>query len=238
MLNEQVTDSECRGYGVHPAYHNAIFNAVTKDLSGSEGGLVKGVFLHFMPVLMLTEYQSERFFWAELRKMISAEIYLNDIKLDLKLRLVKPYPNRMYVALTESKNMSGVYLPVQASGEYDLRVEWRICFDCKNKQSEYITHIQKIKISSGGSDRAALAVYSVPEASYDKIHSMYSPASLKTHACSDLVASKPRVEVFGTSVERQNSRLVISEMIDIRRELDLKRAAFFTPLLQRLERGY
>ena len=238
MLNEQVADSDYYGCGTHPAFYSAVFNAVTKDLSGKEGCLVEGVFLHVMPVLLLTEYQSERFFWAELRKMISAEVYLNDIKLNLNLHLIKPYPNRMYVALTENRNTSGVYLPVQASGKYNLRVEWRICFNCEGKQDEYITHTQKIVIASPNTNHAALTVYSVPEASYDDNYSMHSPMSLKTHACSELVVTKPRAEVFDTNTVRKDNHLAISETVTIHRVLDLKRAAFFTPLLHRLKSDY
>lgn len=210
---------------------SAVFNTITRDLSGRERCLVEGVFLHFMPVLMLTEYQSERFFWVELRRMISADIYLNGKKLDLNLRLIRPYLNRMYVALTENKNTSGIYLPVSASGEYDLCVEWRICFSGKDQRHEYITHTQKIVITPSADEHASSKVYSVLEASYDNRCATNSSESLETYACSDFAVSKPRADLFGTSVVRKGNHLAIYETVKISRVLDLKRAAFFKPLL-------
>lgn len=227
--------------GIHPAYSSAVFNAITKDLSGEAGRLVGGVFLHIMPTLMLTEFQSERFYWAELRKMIHADIYLDDVRLDLDLKLIKPFPNRMYLALTEKRNMSGVYLPVRGAGEYDLRVEWCVRYGIGPDKAERITHTQKIVIDDargvdgvdGVDDFPVLTIYSVPEASYE--YNNFSGMSLKMYASSDAVATRERISVFGTTVERKDNHVTFSEAVKLVFPLDLYGASFFIPMLQRLK---
>lgn len=235
-----MVESNTRGQscGIHPAYSSAVFDAITKDLTGEAGRLAGGVFLHIMPTLMLTEFQSERFYWAELREMIRADVYLNDVKLNLNLKLIKPFPNRMYLALTEQRNVSGIYLPIRGAGEYDLRVEWCVRYGIGPKRVERISHIQKIVIESsdgvdGVDDFPVLTIYSVPEASYE--YNNFSGMSLKMYASSDAVATRERISVFGTTVERKDSHVTFSEAVKLVFPLDLYGASFFIPMLQRLK---
>lgn len=215
-----------QAHGVHPAFYEAVYSTITKDLSGQEGCLVEGTYLHVLPLLMLTEYQSERFYWVQLRKMIRVEMYLNDVRLNLNLNLIRPFPNNMYVAITENKNVSGIYLPIKATGEHELRVEWHI--DLEGQSYERISHTQTILIESQPVTDALLAVYSVPEVSYCY---SYSPMSLKTYASSAMAINKSRAAVFGTRASKSGQNVIIDESITIGHALDLNRAAFFTPLL-------
>jgi len=224
-MNELAARSQSDG--VHPAYSGAVFNAITKDLSGEAGRLVGGVFLHIMPTLMLTEFQSERFYWAELRKMIHADIYLDDVKLSLDLKLIKPFPNSMYLALTERRNVSGVYLPIRGAGEYSLRVEWFIRYGVGAEKVERITHSQKIMVDGVG-DLPTLTIYSVPEVSYEYSH---SGTDIKMYASSDAVATRERIAVFGTTIERKDNHVVINELVSLILPLDLRSASFFIPML-------
>jgi hypothetical protein len=227
-----MSKEDCR-CGVPPVFHDSVYRAITKDLSGREGELVEGVFLHAMPVLLLTEYQSERFYWKELQSMISATVYLNNKKMKLNLSIVHPYPNRLYIALTDNKNISGLYLPI-GTGTHELRVEWHLRLE--GQPYERVTHTQNIVIepvASTSDERGALTIYSVPEASYGYEH---SPMNLKTHAGTQLSVAKQRAELFGTSVKRGAGRVKFSERLILSRALDLSSAAFFTPMLHRLNR--
>lgn len=227
MLKNQTADNDHDASAtIYSELYGAAFRMIKKDLLDRADGVVEGVFLHVMPLLMLTEYQSDHFFWVELRKMISADIYLDGKKLDLNLRLARPYRNRMFLALMENDNASGIYIPISVGGQYELCVEWRTCFNDENKQDERITHTQKIVIPSSGFDSESLTVYSVPETSYTNCLAGRSPTSLKAYACSDLVVSKQRADVFATSVTRSDNHLFISETINISHPLDLKSAAF------------
>jgi len=51
-----------QSHNVRSVFQKAVYSAITKDLSGQEGCLVEGTYLHVLPLLLLTEYQSERFF--------------------------------------------------------------------------------------------------------------------------------------------------------------------------------
>lgn len=221
-----------QSHNVRSVFQKAVYSAITKDLSGQEGCLVEGTYLHVLPLLLLTEYQSERFYWVELRRMIRVEMYLNDIRLNLNLNLARPFSNSMYVAITENSNVTGVYLPIKATGKHELRVEWHI--DLEGRSYERISHTQTILIESQSANDSPLTVYSVPEVSY--CYSQ-SPASLATYANSSMAINKSRAAVFGTHGSKKGQNVIIDESITISHALDLSGAAFFKQLLGNLKAG-
>jgi len=236
-MSEQVVESSPKN--AHTAYSSAVFNMITKELSGRAGELVEGTFLHFMPILMLTEYQAERFYWAELRKMISASVYLNGEKLNLDLRLVRPFPNRMLVAITHKNGVSGLYIPTGVDGVdgvYEIQVDWVIAH-CNGEPSEQVTHIQKVIIKSDAHRHQPLTIYSIPEMSCQAegkaVKNLGNPLGLKTYANSEGFVTRQRANAFGTLVECERGITTYSEAVTITEPLEIDGAAFFVPLLDR-----
>lgn len=221
--------------GIHPDYSGIVFERISHDVFVSSKpitGVSGGALLHIMPKLLLNDYQSERFSWLDLRGRIKVEVYLDDELLDLELRLMKPYPNNLYVVATHMESLTGFYVPLEVIGEHELRVEWIIDYGIEGRGLERISHIQRIVIDCALSANSSLAVYSVPESSY--CIGEYSSASLGLFAHSDQYLGKERVSAFGTTSEYENGVRSIRETITIVDYLDPHNAAFCFPLLQQI----
>lgn len=210
---------------MHSAYKASKYNLIIKDLSGEAGRTVEGVFLHLLPMLRLTEYQFDRYFMIDLRRMITANIYLDNVRLDLDLKLDRPFPNLMLLTLTEKKNRTGVYLPIKGPGEYDVRVEWSIEYGI-DTGNILVTHKQRVVIECNG-EQPVLSIYSVPEASwiYSK-HNSYSASCLSLTVTSDGSVTRERVASFGTTVHCDQGQLMYDEVVKIQEPLDLYGARF------------
>lgn len=196
-------------------------------LNVSRKNTCKGeMYLHTIPLLLLTENQSDRFFWNTLKDLITAEIYLDDKRIDLDLIVTRPYSNQMCVALTEKKANLGVFLPIKSTSRHFLRTEWLLKLSGGQLEDQRITHIQTIDIEDEAAAEGQIAIFSIADTWGDLSGSddVFDEMDFTTHVSTDITLHRNRVNAFGSAQSKKGSSQVIMERVQI-----TKPACFFKP---------
>lgn len=196
-------------------------------LTSSRKNTCKGeMYLHTIPLLLLTESQSDRFFWNTLKDLITAEIYLDDQWIDLDLVATRPYSNQMCVALTEKKTNLGVFLPISCTGRHFLRTEWLLRLSGSQLEDQRITHIQTIDIEEEDAAEGQIAIFSIAETwgYLSQSDDVFDEMDATTRVGTDMTLHRNRVNAFSSARSKNGSGQVIMECVQI-----TKSACFYKP---------
>lgn len=169
--------------------------------------------LHTIPLLFLSEFQAERFYWNTLRSMISAEIYLNDEKISCELKPIRPYPNQMFVALTDRKTHLGVFLPISSTERQILRTEWLLKMSGNGFEDQSITHLQTIDFECAPITKNQTAVFSIPDTWCENGQGFGMGHS--THIGTDITVGNGRKRMFNTTLTKNGHHQTFIENIKI-----------------------
>lgn len=175
------------------------------------------MYLHTIPLLLLSEFQSERFYWNTLKDLITAEVFLNDKRVDLDLVAIRPYKNQLFVALSENNANTGIFLPINSTGRHFLRTEWSLSLSGSQLEDQRFSHIQSIDIDSAEAIEDQTEVFSIADAWAPLDHEEYTSddSNLTTYVGTNMTLHKKRVNAFNSVISKNGPIQTIVEHITV-----------------------